>query len=257
MLDVHPPHAPTHTWKDFFIHIATIVIGLIIAVGLEQAVEIAHQHYELRETREALRQEFEANLPKLETDERNWLATAAELKNNLLVLEFIRTHPGVPQTALPGDLEWDQSAFLSDSTVWDAAQKNGITRRMPIEEATRSDGLYSLLNGLGQQSSATWLAINNAHHFDLLDTDPTHLSPQKLGEVIELTETALARHIEMGYSYGLMTMHFPDLPQYLTYAKIDAIRPDALALDPKGLAAAHQLTRDRIQTAQAAIPESR
>ncbi len=34
MLDVHPPHAPTHTWKDFFIHIATIVIGLIIAVGL-------------------------------------------------------------------------------------------------------------------------------------------------------------------------------------------------------------------------------
>jgi hypothetical protein len=24
MLDVHPPHAPTHTWKDFFIHVATI-----------------------------------------------------------------------------------------------------------------------------------------------------------------------------------------------------------------------------------------
>jgi hypothetical protein len=39
MLDVHPLHSPTHTWKDFFLHIATIVIGLLIAVGLEQTVE--------------------------------------------------------------------------------------------------------------------------------------------------------------------------------------------------------------------------
>jgi hypothetical protein len=34
MLDVHPaPHA-AHTLKEFFIHIATIVLGLLIAVGL-------------------------------------------------------------------------------------------------------------------------------------------------------------------------------------------------------------------------------
>ena len=36
MLDVHAPHESIHTWKSFFIHIATIVIGLFIAVGLEQ-----------------------------------------------------------------------------------------------------------------------------------------------------------------------------------------------------------------------------
>ena len=28
MLDVHAPHEVPHTWKGFFIHIATIVIGL-------------------------------------------------------------------------------------------------------------------------------------------------------------------------------------------------------------------------------------
>ena len=32
MLDVHPPHEAAHTWKDFFIHIATICVGLLIAV---------------------------------------------------------------------------------------------------------------------------------------------------------------------------------------------------------------------------------
>ena len=32
MLDVHPPHHAANTWRDFFIHIATIVIGLLIAI---------------------------------------------------------------------------------------------------------------------------------------------------------------------------------------------------------------------------------
>jgi inner membrane protein involved in colicin E2 resistance len=31
MLDVHPPHEAAHTWKDFLIHIATIVYGLLIS----------------------------------------------------------------------------------------------------------------------------------------------------------------------------------------------------------------------------------
>jgi hypothetical protein len=54
MLDVHPPHAPPHTWRDFFIHIATIVVGLLIAVGLEQTVEAIHEHHQRGEIREAL-----------------------------------------------------------------------------------------------------------------------------------------------------------------------------------------------------------
>ena len=42
MLDVHPAHHAASTWRDFFVHIATIVIGLLIAVGLEQTVEYFH-----------------------------------------------------------------------------------------------------------------------------------------------------------------------------------------------------------------------
>ena len=30
MLDVHAPHEAVHTWRDFFIHIATIVVGLVM-----------------------------------------------------------------------------------------------------------------------------------------------------------------------------------------------------------------------------------
>ena len=54
MLDVHPAHHAASTWRDFFIHIITIVIGLLIAVGLEQTVEHFHHQHQLRELRQGL-----------------------------------------------------------------------------------------------------------------------------------------------------------------------------------------------------------
>jgi hypothetical protein len=62
MLDVHPPHDPTHTWADFFIHIATISVGLLIAVGLEQTVEHFHHQHQLHRFEQALRDESQINL---------------------------------------------------------------------------------------------------------------------------------------------------------------------------------------------------
>jgi hypothetical protein len=35
MLDVHAPHETVHSWRDSITHIATITIGLLIALGLE------------------------------------------------------------------------------------------------------------------------------------------------------------------------------------------------------------------------------
>jgi hypothetical protein len=51
MLDVHPPQHAAHTWRDFFIHIATIVLGLLIAIGLEQSVEAIHHRHQRQELR--------------------------------------------------------------------------------------------------------------------------------------------------------------------------------------------------------------
>ncbi len=61
MLDIHVPEHSTRTWRDFFIHIATIVIGLLIAIGLEQAVEYVHHRHQLYEARAAIRAELEVN----------------------------------------------------------------------------------------------------------------------------------------------------------------------------------------------------
>jgi hypothetical protein len=52
MIDIHPPHKSDHTWTDFFIHIGTIILGILIALGLEQSVEYVHRRHQLHELRE-------------------------------------------------------------------------------------------------------------------------------------------------------------------------------------------------------------
>jgi hypothetical protein len=68
MLDVHAPRERVHGWSDFFIHIATIVIGLLIAVGLEQTVEYFHHRHQAREGLELLRREVDENRKNLAYD---------------------------------------------------------------------------------------------------------------------------------------------------------------------------------------------
>jgi hypothetical protein len=62
MLDVDAPHEPIHTWKDFATHILAIVVGLLIAVGLEQTVEYVHHSHQRKDLREGIVADFQLYL---------------------------------------------------------------------------------------------------------------------------------------------------------------------------------------------------
>jgi hypothetical protein len=81
-----------------------------------------------------------------------------------------------PQTALPGDLKWEQSAFRWDHAVWDTAESKGIVRLMSLREANRNQAFYRLMTLMSAQSLNDWDAINVAHHFDLSDSAPSGLA---------------------------------------------------------------------------------
>ncbi len=61
MIEVHPPHEDVHSWRQFFIHIVAITIGLLIAIGLEQTVVYFHHRRQLQEARRELADELESN----------------------------------------------------------------------------------------------------------------------------------------------------------------------------------------------------
>lgn len=251
MIDVHPPHQAVHSWRDFFIHIATIVIGLLIAIGLEQTVEQLHQRHELVETREALEQEQLDNEQLWAANERDWRYTFVELKNNISVLQYARQHPGTSQAELPGELRCRQAPFLWKHAVWDAAQQKGVVQRMGLKESNAHLEYYGLMSIMLQQSLTTWNAINEACQFDLLDPDPTHLSAEQLDHVIELTASALAKHVIFGYSFGRFAHEYPQRPHSITWDTVLKLRPSPSDLDPTGLAKAHEMTKARLKAANA------
>ena len=68
MLDVRTPHETAHTWQDFFIHVGTICVGLLIAIALEQAVEVIHRRHQRHQLEENLRAELQVNQQVIRDD---------------------------------------------------------------------------------------------------------------------------------------------------------------------------------------------
>jgi hypothetical protein len=61
-MEVHPPHHAIGSWREFFVHMITIVLGLLIAIGLEQSVEVLHRRHLRQELQENFRAEAERNV---------------------------------------------------------------------------------------------------------------------------------------------------------------------------------------------------
>jgi hypothetical protein len=151
MLDVHPPHASAHTWRDFFIHIATIVVGLIIAVGLEQSVEAIHRHHQMHQLQQDVQAECEANIARgfinlhhIDLD----MAWLLELHNRIETLHtpagkksFV--YPPVP-VGYPGDpRSTDRALFLE--AVWSNARQAAIIDLLPQNDAQLYSRFYSIM----------------------------------------------------------------------------------------------------------------
>jgi hypothetical protein len=131
MLEVHAARQAMHTWKDFLIHIATIVVGLIIAVGLEQAVEALHHRYERSELRQTLRHESEQILKdSRRTDaalayHRSWLARRVD---QVKAAVWQRQPLAEPTAyALP-------IFDYPDSPLWRSAKLSGLVERLSTDE---------------------------------------------------------------------------------------------------------------------------
>lgn len=191
MLDVHPPHESAHSVKDFSIHILTIVVGLLIAIGLEQTVEYLHHRSELRETREALAREREENIESFAQNTQGLRANIAVLRNNLLVLVYVHDHPGVKRADLPGVMRWDNFAIAMTDIAWRTAQTSNIIPLMSRQEVSEHAQLYEGLSSLNDAEAASWKATSDAQMFTLRDPDPSHLHGVALDQEIDRMQQAL------------------------------------------------------------------
>jgi hypothetical protein len=224
MLEVHPAHHAASSWKEFFIHIATIVLGLLIAVGLEQAVEYFRHRREVAEVRQELRGERETNKNSFTSETTHWRWETAELENNLMVLAYLQKHPGTPDEKLPGSLVWFHASTSPSQAVWDAAKNSGVTSFMNREEVEQYEDTYNQLKRIDDARSLAYDAMNDASRYELTDSRLTHLSPAQTGETTTLTQIALTKHWLEGVALENTARKFKDFPPSITSDELSRVR---------------------------------
>jgi len=177
MLDVHPPHEAAHTWKDFLIHIAIIVIGLIIAVGLEQAVEFFHHRHQIYVTRERIREEAQLNQRILRADEQGIAQIETNLDHALVLVRSLKSQRSAV-TETP-DFTFGLQGFYD--AAYSNARDTGVLSLMPYDEGAMYEDAYfasgiALKDGL-DLSSQLESAKAAMHGKPLNQLDPDEILP--------------------------------------------------------------------------------
>jgi hypothetical protein len=133
VLDVHAPHEGVHSWRSFFIHIATIVVGLFIAVAIEQTVESIHHRGESKDLQEQMRAVFETNLVNDRRNLKQFVTERAYL-TELRAAINARLHGQTNSSAPPmQDSRIGATMHIFPSMApYDAAKQNGTIALLPF-----------------------------------------------------------------------------------------------------------------------------
>ena len=185
-MDVHAPHEPVHTWRDFAIHLIIVTIGLFIALSLEALVEHLHQRHLLHTAETNLHVELHDNREYLAGDERHLDITEAELQQDVDLLIARKSNPTLPDTLNFG-WHWDG---MQDS-AWTTARDSGALTLMPFDTQQGWSVLYAQQGSVNQQATVYLADIYRAEA-------PTkgrtfaQLSPAAIDQAITGLQQALA-----------------------------------------------------------------
>jgi hypothetical protein len=136
-MEIHKPHA-AKTWKEFFIELGTIVVGILIALGLEQMVEGLHDRSRVAQARENIRSEIAANIGIFVTRD----GTESCVSRRLDEVDGL-IHASTAGSLPPGPI-WIGHPFLSaraDNQYMSATQ-SGAVALMPSQEQSSYALIY-------------------------------------------------------------------------------------------------------------------
>jgi hypothetical protein len=152
-MEVHPPEHGIHSWRDFFVHMGTITLGLLIAIGLEQSLEAWHRREELHTLREDLRVEGEQNLKRSEAS-LPWVQR--QLQYSLITVD--RIHRAIDaHEPLPVELDGIHGQVdLPVDPVWSAATQGHLVEIMPREDTQVYAELDHLTKALAEDEKVAY-----------------------------------------------------------------------------------------------------
>lgn len=187
MLDVHAPEHGIHGARDFFLHLFTITIGLLIALALEASVEALHHRHQREEAETLIRQELTDNRAKLLKMQTN---TASEIKSLILAITFVEDLRSGKKDD-PSTIKLGFNVQPLQSAAWTTASATGALAYLPYDE------VQSFATAYQEQQNYEAAVTRALGHYEVLDTylitntDPRDLRPQDIETAVPDLRVAL------------------------------------------------------------------
>jgi hypothetical protein len=197
MLEVHPPHEKVHSWAQFFVHIAAIAIGLLLAIGLEQTVEYFHHRHQREQLGAALQRDGRANREYIRDD----IAKAQGVLDWALEQASALERAG---STGPLTLRRISRGFIGspDAGVWPSAKASGVANLLPASAQNwfeylaeeYNDTFVSSASASGQLYLA-YAALDQAIIGHAIETQPGEIDVSTLTAVQRATAVECLRAI--------------------------------------------------------------
>jgi hypothetical protein len=157
-MEIHAPHEPVRSLRDFLYHMLTVVLGILIALALEGLVEWNHHRHVVNETKESLASEIRINQTRLSVGLA--LAPKAEQRLHAVIqlAETRQTSHNAP--SVPLDLSF--GIFPLNSTSWTTAQFSGALPLMDPPDVQKYARLYTVQEhflSVQDDTLTHWLAL--------------------------------------------------------------------------------------------------
>jgi hypothetical protein len=213
-MEIHPPEHPIQTPRDFFLHLFTITVGLLIALALEGLVEFAHHKHIVHEARENIRRELESNEQQARRDAAYLSKNLVNVQSNVTTIHGLETH-SVEAHHLSYVMEF--SDF--DQAAWHTARDTGALAYMPYDEVQQYSDIYNEQEAVNQKAQA------------VADREFLALAPMLTGDGVDKLEKA--QYVAMLQNNGALLIEICTLREYVE--QLDQQYQDALGLHQPAL----------------------
>jgi hypothetical protein len=173
-VDLHVPEGPVRSVKDFLIHIGIVTLGILIALGLEQLVEIRNHRAQVAEAIKSFNEELDFDASQIADVIHANEEVKARIKAEIQLLEA-----GTPHEIADPHFNFD----LMEVASWDSAVSTQALSHMPYDTVRRYAQAFDTIRLFSDQERkglADWQAIRT------FGDNAAKLSPDQRGRLVEL-----------------------------------------------------------------------